>query len=125
MAIITSSRGSDDLSIGFDHDRNKRRDALTSNRNIKDKCHVSIMLKDVFGFSERQEKATHGLGYKLAITRNENAVALDKALGIADARIQIDLIHWYLPQYTPCIQQQALLSKQILSKTHTDIRYIE
>ena len=31
---------------------------------IKGKYHVKIMLKDVFGFAEHQEKATYGVGYK-------------------------------------------------------------
>ena len=75
------------------------------------------MLKDVFGFPERQEKVTYGLGYKLPLTRNKNAVALDKALGVADAKIKVDHIHCYVPHYTPSIQQQALLSKQTLSNS--------
>ena len=45
------------------------------------------MLKDVFGFAEQQEEATYGLGYKLTLTRNKDDAVLDKAAGIADARI--------------------------------------
>ena len=55
---ITSSRGSDDLSIGFDRDRGRRQRELTNNKNIKGKYQVRIYLKDVFGFIEYQEKAT-------------------------------------------------------------------
>ena len=51
------------------------------------------MLKDVFGFAEHQEKATYGLGYKLTLTRNKDVAVIDKAGGIADARIRIDHIH--------------------------------
>ena len=39
--------------------------------------------------------------------------------------LNIDHIHWYRPQYTPSIQQQGLLSKQIISKTPKELRYIE
>ena len=35
--LLTSSRGSDDLSIGFDRDRNSRKRELTNNKNIKGK----------------------------------------------------------------------------------------
>ena len=56
--LITSSRGSDDLSIGFDRDRNRRRNELTNNKNIKGKYHDRIYLKDVIGYAECQEKAT-------------------------------------------------------------------
>ena len=72
---MTSVKDSDDLSIGCDRDRNRRQPELTKNKNIKGNYHVRIMLKDIFGFVEYQEKTTYGLGYKLIITRNvDNAV---------------------------------------------------
>ena len=123
--LITSSKDSNDLSIGFDHSRNRRRDELALNKNIKGKYYVKIMLKDVFGYAEHQEKATYGLGYKLTLTRNKDDAVIDKANGIADARIKIDHIHWYVLHYTPSIQQQSTLPKQILSKTPTELRYVE
>ena len=123
--LITSSKDSNDLSVGFDNGRNRRRDELALNKNIKGKYHVKNMLKDVFGFAEHQEKATYGLGYKLTLTRNKDDAVIDKAVGIADARIRIDHIHWYVPHYTPSIQQQSTLSKQILNKTPTELRYVE
>ena len=60
--LITTPKGCDDSSIGFDRDRTRRRNELTNNRNVKRKYHVRIFLKDVFGFAEHQEKATYGLG---------------------------------------------------------------
>ena len=60
--IISSAKYSDDLPIGFDPDRNRRQNELSINKNMKGKFHVSIMLKDVFGFAEHQEKATYGFG---------------------------------------------------------------
>ena len=89
--LKTSSKNSDNLSIGFD--RSRRKDELAQNKNIKGKNHVRIMLKDVFGFAECQKKATYGLGYKLTLTRNKDGAVIDKAGGIADARIKIDHIH--------------------------------
>ena len=123
--LITSSKDSNDLSIGFDHSRNRRRDELALNKNIKGKYNVKIMLKDVFGFAEHQEKASYGLGYKLTLTRNKDDAVIDKVNAIADARIRIDHIHWFVPHYTPSIQQQSTLSTQILSKTPTVLRYVE
>ena len=123
--LITSSKDSDDLSIGFDRSRNRRGDEIALNKNIKGKYHLKILLKDVFGFAECQEKATYGLGYKLTLTRNKDDGVIDKANGIADARIKIDHIHWYVPHYTPSITQQGIMSKQILNKTPTELRYIE
>ena len=60
--LITSGRNTDDLSIGFDRNRGRRQRELTNNKDIKDKYHVTIMLKDIFGFAEHQEKGTYGLG---------------------------------------------------------------
>ena len=122
--LLTSSRGDDDMSVGFDRDRNRRRDELTYNKSIKGIYHLRIMLKDVFGFAEYQEKPTYGLGYKLTLTRNKDEAVSDKAEGIVDARIKIDHIHWYVPHYAPSIQQQGILSKQILIETPTELRYI-
>ena len=65
---ITSTKNSDDLSIGFDRSRNRRKNGITLNKSVKGKYHVRIMLKDIFGFAEHQEKATYGLGYEPTLT---------------------------------------------------------
>ena len=83
------------------------------------------MLRDVFGSAEHQEKATYGLGYKLSLTGNKVEAVIDKVEGITDARVEIDQIHWYVAQYTPSIQQQSILSKQIVSKTPRELSYFE
>ena len=62
------------------------------------------MPKEIFGFAENQEKNTYGWGYKLTITRKNDVALLDQAPGIADAINKFDLIHWYLPHYTPSYQ---------------------
>ena len=123
--LITSSKKSDDLSIGFDSSRARRQDEMTDNKRVKGRYHVRIMLRDVFGFAEHQEKATYGLGYKLTLTRNKDEGVIDKVAGIAEARIKIDHIHWYVPHYIPSMAQQAIMSKQILNKTPTELRYVE
>ena len=117
--LITSNKGSDDLSIGFNRSSARRREEITTNKNVNGKFHLRIMLKDVFGFAEGQEKATYGLGYKLTLTRNKDEAVVDKVAGIAEARIKIDHIHWYVPHYTPSMSQQAIMTKQILNKTPT------
>ena len=124
--LITSSRYSNDLSIGFDRSRNRREDELAPNKNTKGKYHLRIMLKDVFCIAEHQEEATYGLGFKPTLTRNKDDAVINKAgPAIADARIKIDHIHWHVPHYTPSIQQQSIVSNQILSKTPTELRYVE
>ena len=51
----TSAKVSDDLSIGFDRDCGRQQE-LTNNKNVTVKFHVRIMLKDIFGFAQCQEK---------------------------------------------------------------------
>ena len=123
--LMTRAKNSDDLSIGFDRDRRRRQQTLTSNKKLRSKYHVRIMLKAVFGFAEQQDKSTDGLGYKLILTRNEEDAVLNKAPGFDDARIKVGNIHWQVPHYTPSLPQQGLLCKQISSKTPTELRYIE
>ena len=86
---------------------------------------LKILLKNVFGFAECQEKATYGLRYELTLTRIKDDAVINKAGGISDARIRIDHIHWYVPYYTPSIQQQSLLSNQIFEKMPKELRYVE
>ena len=123
--LITSAKDSDDLSIGFDRDRNRRRNKLTNNKNVKSTYHLRKMLRNVFGFREQQEKVTYGLGYEITLTRYKDDAVLQKAIALAEARIKIDQTHWYVPHYKPSIQPQSILSKRILSKTPTELRYIE
>ena len=95
--LISSAKHTNDLSIGFDHNSKRRRDELTSIKNIKGKFHLRIMPTDVFGFVEHQEKAVHGLGYQVTQTRNKDDAVIDKAAVIAETRYKIAHIHWYLP----------------------------
>ena len=123
--LITSSKDSNDISIGFDYSRNRRKEKLTNNKNVKGKYHPEILLIDVFGFAECQQKATYGLGYNLFLTKTKDDAVIDKAGGIADAKIRIDHNHWYVPRYTPSIHKITILSNQILKEVPTELRYIE
>ena len=82
--VITSSKDSDDLSIGFDRDRGRRKRELTNIKNIKGKYHARIYLKNVFGYAEHQEKCTNGLGYRLIRTRITDNAALKKDPAFTD-----------------------------------------
>ena len=123
--LISSARDSDDLSIGLNLDRNRRRNELTNEKNIKGKLRVRLLPKDIFGFAEHHEKTTYGLGYKLTLAGNKENSVFQRAVVLAVARIKIAHIHWCVPRYTPSIQRQGILSKLILSKTPTELGYIE
>ena len=123
--IITTAKGCDDLSIGFDRDRTIRRNELSNNKNIKGKYHVRIYLRDVFGFAEHQEKATYGLRYKVTLTRNSDNSVLNKADATNLGKVKINAIEWYVPHYTASMSQQAVLSNQIVNRIPTELQYIE
>ena len=50
--LLTSSKGTDDLSIGSDCSRDRRKQELILNKNIKGKYHLRIYLRHIFGFAE-------------------------------------------------------------------------
>ena len=71
------------------------------------------------------KNCTYGLGYNVTLTRNKDEALIDKVVGIVDARIKTDHVHWYVPHYTTSIHQQSNLSNQLLNKAPTELRYIE
>ena len=122
---LTTAKGCDDLSIGFHRDRDIRQRELTNNKNINGKYHVKIYLKDVFGFSEHQEEATYGLGYKLTLTRNSVNAVLNKADATNVGKVKINAIEWYVPHYTASMSQQVVLSNQIVNRIPTELQNVE
>ena len=88
--LLSLSRDSDDLSIGFDQSRDRRKRELNNNKTQKGKYHLRIYLKDVFGFAEHQQVGTFGMGYRLALTRNTDNAVLNKDNTINDAEIVIN-----------------------------------
>ena len=123
--LITSAKDTVDFSIGFDRSRDRRQREFTNNKNIKGKYHDIIMLKDVFGFAEHQERGTFGLGYKLTLTGNTENAVLNKDYAINIGKIKIDAIECYVPQYTPIVEEQSIIMKQIVNEIPTELKYIE
>ena len=95
--IVTSSKDSDDLSIGFDRNRGRRKNELSNNRNIKGEYHTRIYLKDILGYAEHQEKATYGLGYRLILTINTDNAVLNQDNTVVLGRVKINSLDWYVP----------------------------
>ena len=113
------------MSIGFDRSCDRRKQELTNNKKIKGKYHVTIILKDLFGFAEHQEKGTCGLGYKLTLARNNNNAISIKGNAINDAKIKIKCIDCNVPHYTPSPPQQIILMNQIAKKMAPELHYPE
>ena len=110
--LLSSSKDSDDLSIGFDRSRNNRKRELTNNKNIKGKYHIKINLKYIFGFGEHQKKGTYGLGYKLTLTRNTDNAVLNKDNAVGNGRVKNNSIDWYVPHYSPNLEEYNKLMNQ-------------
>ena len=123
--LLSSSRDSDDLSIGFDRNRDKRKRELLNNKTQKGKFHLRIYLKDVFGFAEYQETGTFGLSYRLTLTRNTDNAVLNKNDATNNAKIKINGIEWYVPHYVASIGEYNKLKIQIKKKTPTNLHYPE
>ena len=49
---------------------------------------------------------------------------MNRAPAINDAKIAISSLDWCVRHYTPGIEQQHILSEQILSKSTTELRYV-
>ena len=122
---LTSAEDTDNLSTGFDRDRNSRQRELTNNKKHKGKYDLRIYLWDNFNFAEHQEKATYGLAYKLTLTRKTDNSVFNKVNATNIAKIKNNSIEWYVPHYTPYSPKQTKLSKQFLSKTPTELQYEE
>ena len=123
--LLTSSKDSDDLSIGFDRNRDRRQREVTNNKNNKGKYHIRIYLKDIFGFAEHQEKGTYGLGYKLTLTRNTDNAVSNKDNAIVVGRVKINSLDWYVPHYSPNLEEYTKLMTQIKKNSPTLIHYPE
>ena len=123
--LLSSSKRCDDLSNGFDQSKDRRKEELTKSKNIKGKYHLRIHLKDIFGFPEHQEVASYGLGYKLILTRNIDKAVLNKANATANAKIKNNSSEWYVPHYTPSLNEYQKLLTQIKQKTPSSLLYPE
>ena len=123
--LLTSSKDSDDLSLGFDRNRGRRKSELSENKSIKGKYHIRIYLKDIFGFAEHQEKGTYGLGYKLTLTRDTDNTVLNKDDAVANARIKNSSLDWYVPHYSPDLEEYNKILNQTKKNTPTLLHYPE
>ena len=123
--LLSSSRDSDDLSIGFRRSRDMRKRELNNKKTQKGKYHLRIYLKDVFGFAEHQQVGTFGLGYKLTLTKNTDNAVLNKDNATNNAKIVINSIEWYVPHYVPSLEENNKLQIQIKQKTPTNLHYPE
>ena len=123
--LLTSSKDGDDSSISFDCNRGRRKSELSNIKSIKGKYHIRIYLKDIFGFAENQENGTHGLGYKLTLTRNTDNAVLNKTATTNNAKVKINILDWYMPHYSPNLEEYNKLMNQSKKNSPTLHHYPE
>ena len=117
----------DDLSLGFDRDCERRQQALANNKNAKGKYPFRSLLEDVLGSAKHPERGTYGVVFNLTLTGNIYNDLLNKSAApdVFDAKIVISGFDWYVRQSTPSMELQAMKSKQILIETPTKFSYVE
>ena len=116
--LLTSAKDTDDLSNCFERSLDRKKQELTNNKKQKGNIHLRIMLLST-------KKAAHRLGNKLVLTRNSDNSVLNKDKSIIIGKVKINIIELHVPHYTHSIPQQAILTKQFLSKTPTEFQYVE
>ena len=121
--LLTSNQQTSQLMYGFEESQATRRQELTNNTTEKETFFVRIELTDIFGFAD-QEKLTYGLGYSLTLKRNNNNDPIIRDNGVDAAKIVIKDI-WYIPHYTPSMENQQLVMDQILDKDPSELYYME
>ena len=85
------------------------------------------MLEDVFAFAGHQ-KNTCGLGSKLKLRWNCNADVFSRsgpAETFRDAENVRIVVVWFVLHYRSSMEQQEMISKQILGKTTTELRNVD
>ena len=86
---------------------------------------MTIKLKDVFGFVD-QENKTYGLGYSLTLKRNHRKITFFTTTAGADAAKKgIKNIGWYIPHYTPSLENQSIVMDRLLDKDTRELHFIE
>ena len=122
--LLTSSKGTSELVYGFEDNQTVRRQELTNRKTEKGTYFVRIRLTDIFGFAT-QHKVTYGLGYKLTLKRNINNDCIIRNNGVDEAKIIIKDISWYIPHFTPSLDNQQVVLDQLLNKEPTELFYVE
>ena len=130
--LLSSSKESDDLSIGFHGSIEAQERKVTKTKQIKGIFLLEFFLKDVFGFAEHEYNCTYGLGYTITLHRNSDNHVSSHPAGFNDAAnlaltgrvIMVDT-SLYALHYIPNISNQEFLLRHIVSRAATEISYFK
>ena len=108
---------------------NVRKQYIINNSDPKGKFSFRIPLKHLFGFCEDYDKIVYGLKHGLILTRNndENAIfrAHADATGnpVANGKITLSKISWFMPDVIPADKDKLELYKIIERKETLSVGY--
>ena len=123
-----------DTTIRADNDNNGfsvRRNYIFVNVDPIGTFSFGIPLKHIFGFCEDYDKVVYGLKHNLILTRNNDNDAMFKTAAvdgagndtIADGRVILSKISWFMPQVTPADKDKMELYKIIERKEKIPVGY--
>ena len=101
-----------------------KRNRLLNDTPEKGTIFVRVYLKDVFGYVNHIDKVNYGLGYTLQLKRAGNGNSIYRDGAVAEAKLEIKDIIWYVRHQTPSYDNIALVSNHLLSGKNTDYSYI-
>ena len=108
-----------------------RRNYIIKNSNPKGSFSFRILLKHIFGFCEDYDKVVYGLKHALTLTRNNDNDAMfrnnaDDGHGadvVADGKIMLSKISWFMPHVMPADKPKMGLYKIIERKEKLPVGY--
>ena len=65
------------------------------------------------------------MGYTLTLKRNNKNDPIIRDNGVDAAKIVINDIGWYIPLFTPSLENQQIMMDQLLKKDPTELSYME
>ena len=120
-------KANDNFNAGF----KIRHDYIISNSQPRGSFSFRIPLKYIFGFCEDYDKVVYGLKHNLTLTRDDDNNAIfksDAADGggndvVADGKVTLSKISWFMPHVTPADKDKMELYKIIERKEKIPVGY--
>ena len=122
-----TTENADDDNIGYLY----RRYYIIRNSNPKGSFSFRIPLKYIFGFCDDYDKVVYGLKHNLTLTRNDDNNAIFKSAVVdgggndvvADGKVILSKISWFMPHVTPADKDKMELYKIIERKEKIPVGY--
>ena len=106
-----------------------RRYQIIRNSDPRGTVSFKIPLKHIFGFCENYDKVVYGLKHNLTLTRNDDNDAIFRAANdaagnaVANGKIILSKISWFMPHVTPADKDKMELYKIIEGKEKLPVGY--